>query len=42
MSQTEMLGNEVARGQVLPEWIDINNHMNGLSLGDSLFDFRQP
>ena len=28
MSQTEMLGNEVARGQVLPEWIDINNHMN--------------
>ncbi len=28
MSQTEMLGTEVARGQVLPEWIDINNHMN--------------
>jgi len=23
-----MLGTEVARGQVLPEWIDINNHMN--------------
>lgn len=28
MSQTEILGTEVARGQVLPEWIDINNHMN--------------
>ena len=23
-----MLGVEVARGQVLPEWIDINDHMN--------------
>ncbi len=28
MPKTEMLGTEVARGQVLPEWIDINNHMN--------------
>ena len=28
MSQTEILGTEVTRGQVLPEWIDINNHMN--------------
>lgn len=23
-----MLGTEVVRGQVLPEWIDVNNHMN--------------
>ncbi|MBT8088842.1 MAG: thioesterase family protein [Gammaproteobacteria bacterium] len=28
MSQSEMPGTEVARGQVLPEWIDINNHMD--------------
>ncbi|MBT8103687.1 MAG: thioesterase family protein [Gammaproteobacteria bacterium] len=28
MPQSEMLGIEVVRGQVLPEWIDINNHMN--------------
>ncbi|MGI9234880.1 MAG: thioesterase family protein [Woeseiaceae bacterium] len=28
MSEPELLGIEVARGQVLPEWIDINNHMN--------------
>lgn len=28
MSQAAMLGTEVARGRVLPEWIDINNHMN--------------
>ncbi|MDH3303732.1 MAG: thioesterase family protein [Gammaproteobacteria bacterium] len=28
MSQPAMLGTEVARGQVLPEWIDINKHMN--------------
>lgn len=28
MSGSKILGNEVARGQVLPEWIDINNHMN--------------
>jgi acyl-CoA thioester hydrolase len=28
MSETEMLGIEVIRGNVLPEWIDINNHMN--------------
>jgi len=25
---TSILGVEVLRGQVLPEWIDINNHMN--------------
>jgi len=28
MSDNTMLGIEVARGHVLPEWIDINNHMN--------------
>lgn len=28
MSNDAMLGIEVVRGQVLPEWIDINNHMN--------------
>ena len=28
MSEPQMLGVEVARGHVLPEWIDINNHMN--------------
>lgn len=28
MPKTKMLGTEVVRGQVLPEWIDINNHMN--------------
>jgi len=28
MSQAEILGLEVCRGQVLPEWIDVNGHMN--------------
>ena len=28
MSDTKILGTEVARGRVLPEWIDVNNHMN--------------
>jgi acyl-CoA thioester hydrolase len=28
MSETKILGCEVARGRVLPEWIDVNNHMN--------------
>lgn len=28
MSDGEMLGIEVVRGQVLPEWIDVNDHMN--------------
>jgi acyl-CoA thioester hydrolase len=28
MSETNILGIEVARGRVLPEWIDVNNHMN--------------
>lgn len=28
MSNKNMLGTEVIRGHVLPEWIDINNHMN--------------
>lgn len=28
MAGENILGIEVARGQVLPEWIDINNHMN--------------
>jgi acyl-CoA thioester hydrolase len=28
MSENEMQGVEVIRGKVLPEWIDINNHMN--------------
>lgn len=28
MSESRILGVEVVRGRVLPEWIDINNHMN--------------
>ena len=28
MSDSNILGTEVGRGQVRPEWIDINNHMN--------------
>ena len=28
MSDTEHLGIEVYRGKVLPEWIDVNDHMN--------------
>jgi acyl-CoA thioester hydrolase len=28
MTETNILGIEVARGRVLPEWIDVNNHMN--------------
>jgi len=28
MSKNAMLGVEVIRGHVLPEWIDVNNHMN--------------
>lgn len=28
MPEAEMLGIEVVRGKVLPDWIDINNHMN--------------
>jgi len=28
MPEIEILGVEVARGHVLPEWIDINDHMN--------------
>jgi len=28
MPESMMLGIEVVRGQVLPEWIDVNNHMN--------------
>lgn len=28
MAATEMLGTPVTRGNVLPEWIDINEHMN--------------
>jgi len=28
MPKNEMLGVEVVRGIVLPEWIDVNNHMN--------------
>lgn len=28
MSGTEQIGAEIVRGQVLPEWIDINGHMN--------------
>jgi len=28
MTGTEIMGVEVARGQVLPEWIDFNDHMN--------------
>ena len=28
MPDSELSGIEVVRGRVLPEWIDINNHMN--------------
>ena len=28
MSESKMTGIEVIRGTVLPEWIDVNNHMN--------------
>jgi len=28
VSENAMLGVEVSRGQVLPEWIDVNGHMN--------------
>ena len=28
MTGEEILGFEVGRGHVLPEWIDVNNHMN--------------
>ena len=28
MPDSEILGIEVVRGQVLPEWIDVNEHMN--------------
>lgn len=28
MSETAILGTEVTRGRVLPEWIDVNDHMN--------------
>ena len=28
MSDSKLIGVEVFRGKVLPEWIDINNHMN--------------
>jgi acyl-CoA thioester hydrolase len=28
MSQNSLLGVEVVRGTVLPEWIDVNDHMN--------------
>ncbi len=28
MSNAQILGREVVRGAVLPEWIDVNNHMN--------------
>ena len=28
MPESEMLGIEVLRGRVLPEWIDVNDHMN--------------
>lgn len=28
MSDTQILGFEVSRGKVLPEWIDVNDHMN--------------
>ncbi len=28
MSNTDIVGLEVVRGMVLPEWIDVNNHMN--------------
>ncbi|MDH3350143.1 MAG: thioesterase family protein [Gammaproteobacteria bacterium] len=28
MADTEIIGVEVSTGRVLPEWIDVNNHMN--------------
>jgi len=28
MADTEIVGVEVSSGRVLPEWIDVNNHMN--------------
>ncbi|MDH3338299.1 MAG: thioesterase family protein [Gammaproteobacteria bacterium] len=28
MADRDILGIEVSRGRVLPEWIDVNNHMN--------------
>jgi len=28
MVEAEIIGDEVSRGRVLPEWIDINGHMN--------------
>jgi len=28
MTDTDIIGVEVSRGRVLPEWIDINDHMN--------------
>jgi acyl-CoA thioester hydrolase len=28
MTDTEIVGVEVSSGRVLPEWIDVNNHMN--------------
>lgn len=28
MAEMQILGSEVTRGRVLPEWIDVNNHMN--------------
>lgn len=28
MKDSEIIGIEVIRGRVLPEWIDVNNHMN--------------
>ena len=28
MAEAEIIGDEVSRGRVLPEWIDVNGHMN--------------
>ena len=28
MADNEIIGAEISRGRVLPEWIDVNNHMN--------------
>ena len=28
MADKEIIGAEISRGRVLPEWIDVNNHMN--------------
>jgi acyl-CoA thioester hydrolase len=28
MAATQIIGDEVSRGRVLPEWIDVNGHMN--------------